>query len=83
MITCVILFRVPRKEKCKKVKRLSEEALQIAEIRETKGRGEKKRYTYLTEKAMAPHSSTLAWKIPWMEEPDGLQSMGSLKVGHD
>ena len=32
---------------------------------------------------MAPHSSTLAWKIPWMEEPDGLQSMGSLKVGHD
>ena len=36
-----------------------------------------------TEKAMAPHSSTLAWKIPWMEEPGGLQSMGSLKVGHD
>ena len=35
------------------------------------------------EKAMAPHSSTLAWKIPWMEEPDGLQSMGSLGVGHD
>ena len=28
---------------------------------------------------MAPHSSTLAWKIPWMEEPGGLQSMGSLK----
>ena len=35
------------------------------------------------EKAMAPHSSTLAWKIPWMEEPGGLQSMGSLGVGHD
>ena len=33
--------------------------------------------------AMAPHSSTLAWKIPWMEEPGGLQSMGSLRVGHD
>ena len=32
------------------------------------------------EKAMAPHSSTLAWKIPWMEEPGGLQSMGSLRV---
>ena len=32
---------------------------------------------------MAPHSSTLAWKIPWTEEPDGLQSMGSLRVGHD
>ena len=30
---------------------------------------------------MAPHSSTLAWKIPWMEEPGGLQSMGSLEVG--
>ena len=33
--------------------------------------------------AMAPHSSTLAWKIPWMEEPGRLQSMGSLKVGHN
>ena len=36
-----------------------------------------------TEKAMAPHSNTLAWKIPWMEEPGRLQSMGSLRVGHD
>ena len=35
------------------------------------------------EKAKAPHSSTLAWKIPWMEEPGRLQSMGSLRVGHD
>ena len=35
------------------------------------------------EKAMAPHSSTLAWKIPWTEEPGGLQSMGLLRVGHD
>ena len=32
---------------------------------------------------MAPHSSTLAWKIPWMEEPGRLQSMGSHRVGHD
>ena len=32
------------------------------------------------EKAMAPHSSTLAWKIPWMEEPGRLQSLGSLRV---
>ena len=32
---------------------------------------------------MAPHSSTLTWKIPWMEEPGGLQSMGLLGVGHD
>ena len=35
------------------------------------------------EKAMAPHSSTLAWKIPWTEEPGGLRSMGSLRVGRD
>ena len=35
------------------------------------------------EKAMAPHSSTFAWKIPWMEEPGGLQSMKLLRVGHD
>ena len=35
------------------------------------------------EKAMAPHSSTLAWKIPRMEEPGRLQSMGSLRVGHN
>ena len=32
---------------------------------------------------MAPHFSTLAWKIPWIEEPGGLQSMGLLRVGHD
>ena len=37
----------------------------------------------LLEKAMATHSSTLAWKIPWAGEPGGLQSMGSLRVGHD
>ena len=35
------------------------------------------------EKAMAPHSSTLAWEIPWTEAPRRLQSMGSLRVGHD
>ena len=35
------------------------------------------------EKAMATHSSTLAWKIPWMKEPVRLQSMGSRKVGHN
>ena len=37
----------------------------------------------MSEKAMAPHSSTLAWKIPWTEEPGRLQSMGSLGVGHN
>ena len=35
------------------------------------------------EKEMATHSSTLAWRIPWTEEPGGLQSMGSQRVGHD
>ena len=35
------------------------------------------------EKAMAPHSSMLAWQIPWTEKPGRLQSMGSLRVGHD
>ena len=35
------------------------------------------------EKEMATHSSTLAWKIPWMEEPGELQSTGSQRVGHD
>ena len=37
----------------------------------------------LSEKAMASHSSTLAWKIPWTEEPGGLQSLVSQRVGHD
>ena len=40
-------------------------------------------YIQVPEKAMAPHSSTLAWKIPWMEEPGRLQSVGSLIVRHD
>ena len=35
------------------------------------------------EKEMATHSSILAWRIPWTEEPSGLQSMGSQRVGHD
>ena len=35
------------------------------------------------EKGMATHSSTLAWRIPWTEEPGGLQSMGSQRAGHD
>ena len=40
-------------------------------------------YPFIWEKAMAPHSSTVARKIPWVEEPGRLQSMGSLRVGHD
>ena len=38
---------------------------------------------YAVEKVMTPHSSTLAWKIPWIEEPGRLQSMGSQRAGHD
>ena len=37
----------------------------------------------LTEKEMATHSSILAWRIPWTEEPGGLQSTGSQRVGYD
>ena len=44
---------------------------------------EKERLEISWEKAMAPHSCTVAWKIPWMEEPGRLQSMGSLRVRHD
>ena len=40
-------------------------------------------YRTFLGKALVTHSSTLAWKIPWMEEPGRLQSMGSLRVGHD
>ena len=40
-------------------------------------------YTVSAEKAMTPNSSTLVWKIPWLEEPGRLQSMGLLRVGHD
>ena len=47
------------------------------------GEGNSNPLQYCSEKAMAPHSSTLAWKIPWTEEPGRLQSMGSLRVRHD
>ena len=40
-------------------------------------------WEYTLEKEMAPHSSTLAWKIPWTEEPGRLQSMGLQRVSHD
>ena len=43
-------------------------------------RNNKAQLDQMSEKAMTPHSSTLAWKIPWMEEPGGLQSMGSRRV---
>ena len=75
---------IPKKKKFKKSKWLSEEVLKIAvKIREVRSKGEKERYTHLTEKAMAPHSSTLAWKIPWAEEPGRLWSMELRRVRHD
>ena len=57
--------------------------ISVAQAIGTSGQGISVALATGTEKAMAPHSSTLAWKIPWMEEPGGLQSMGSLRVGHD
>ena len=48
-----------------------------------KARRDKNAFLSDLEKAMASHSSTPAWKIPWTEEPGRLQSMGSLRVGHD
>ena len=55
---------------------------QIEPVNETDSQTEN-RLVAKREEAMAPHFSTLAWKIPQMEEPGGLQSMGSRRVGHD
>jgi len=55
----------------------------LRKILHANGNQNKVRVALHMEKAMAPHSSTLAWEIPWTEEPGGLQSMGSLRVGHD
>ena len=57
--------------------------IQTSSLQELAGRRNWDRVLTDTEKAMAPHSSTLAWKSPWMEEPGRLQSMGLLTVGHD
>ena len=56
-----------------------------ADPSKSQGRGKRfdRKELPVSEKAMAPHSSTLVWKIPWMEEPGRLQSMGSLRVRHD
>ena len=69
-----VIKTIPKKNKCKKAKWFlrSEKSLKIAVTRRE-----------AVEKAMATHSSTLAWKIPWTEEPGGLQSMGLLGVRHD
>ena len=64
-------------DRCKEIEennRMGKSRDLLKKIRDTKG---------TLEKAMAPHSSTLAWKIPWTEEPGRLQSRGSLGVGHN
>ena len=53
------------------------------ELDTTEATQQEQQQSMYAEKAMAPHSSTLAWKIPWTEEPGGLKSMGSLGVRHD
>ena len=61
---------------------LNLESIMQREVRQK----EKDKYcilVHISEKAMATHSSTLAWKISWTEEPGRLQSMGSHRVGHD
>ena len=65
--------------------RISKSSREVAAIKRRDGIGYKLYHhvRWCLEKAMAPHSSALAWKIPWMEEPGGLQSMGSPRVGHD
>ena len=60
-----------------------ESPLDCKEIQPVHPKGDGVHLCSLVEKAMAPHSSTLAWKIPWMEEPGRLQSMGLLRVGHN
>ena len=58
----------------------------VATTEDAAGKAQRCNYSLLrlsSEKAMATHSSTLAWQIPWTEEPGRLQSMGSLRVGHD
>ena len=52
-------------------------------VNEEGGESEGVNSLQLIKEEMAPHSSTPAWKIPWTEEPGGLQSLGSLRAGHD
>ena len=79
-IDYIYIFQLKKKRKKNEEKRLQEKQSEIM--------FESKRFfspllAFNSEKAMAPHSSTLAWKIPWAEEPGRLQSMGSRRVGHD
>ena len=66
---------------CASVSLVTQMVMRLPAMRETQVRSQGQEDTL--EKEMATHSSTLAWEIPWMEEPGRLQSMGSRRVGHD
>ena len=78
LITSLIYLSIWQRTSLKKLTMIRKRKKQKQE--ETEQLEESRVYT---EKAMASHSSTLDWKIPWTEEPGRLQSMGSLRVGHD
>ena len=61
---------------------VSEKVCYAAKLADTSSK-RRSHVTPIVEKEIAPHSSTLAWKIPWMEEPGVLPSLGSHRVGHD
>ena len=63
--------------------RLKKQQLELDMEQWTGSKLEKEAIKAVLEKAMAPHSRTLAWKILWTEEPGRLQCMGSLRVGHN
>ena len=65
------------------IARRDKKAFQTKQCKEIEVSSRMREWRMRMEKAMAPHSSTLAWKIPWMEDPGGLQFMGALRVGHD
>ena len=69
--------RIPRRDKKAFLRN------QCKEIEENNRLGTRDLESSRSGEALAPHSSTLAWKIPWTEEPGRLQSMGSLGVGQD
>ena len=66
-----------------RIAKRDEKAFLSNQCKEIEGNNRMGKIRGLLEKAMAPHSNTLAWKIPWMEEPGRLQSMALLGVGHD
>ena len=65
------------------IKGASQVALVVKKLPPMKKTQETQVWDYPLEKGMANHSSILAWRIPWTEEPGGLQSIGSQRVGYD